>query len=30
MVVPSELLHIPHAQPLRRFLGEQCSKDSDP
>jgi adenine-specific DNA methylase len=26
MVVPSEIFHIPHAQSLRRFLGEQCSR----
>jgi len=26
MVVPSEILHIPHAQSLRRFLAEQCSR----
>jgi adenine-specific DNA methylase len=26
MVVPSELFHIPHAQSLRRFLAEQCSR----
>ena len=26
MVVPSEVLHIPHAQSLRRFLAEQCSR----
>jgi adenine-specific DNA-methyltransferase len=26
MVVPSELLHIPHAQSLRRMLAEQCSR----
>lgn len=26
MVVPSELFHIPHAQSLRSYLGEQCSK----
>ena len=25
MVIPSEILHIPHAQSLRRFLAEQCS-----
>ena len=26
MVVPSEIFHIPHAQSLRRFLAEQCSR----
>lgn len=26
MVIPSELFHIPHAQSLRRYLAEQCSK----
>jgi len=26
MVVPSEVFHIPHAQSLRRFLAEQCSR----
>jgi adenine-specific DNA methylase len=26
MVVPSELFHIPHAQSLRGFLAEQCSR----
>jgi adenine-specific DNA-methyltransferase len=26
MVVPSEIFHIPHAQSLRRFLVEQCSR----
>jgi adenine-specific DNA-methyltransferase len=26
MVVPSEIFHIPHAQSLRRFLSEQCSR----
>lgn len=26
MVVPSELFHIPHAQSLRRYLAEQCSR----
>jgi adenine-specific DNA methylase len=26
MVVPSEIFHIPHAQSLRRFLTEQCSR----
>jgi adenine-specific DNA methylase len=26
MVIPSEIFHIPHAQSLRRFLSEQCSR----
>lgn len=26
MVIPSELFHIPHAQSLRLYLAEQCSK----
>lgn len=26
MVIPSEIFHIPHAQSLRRYLAEQCSK----
>jgi adenine-specific DNA methylase len=26
MVLPSELLHIPHSQSLRRFISEQCSQ----
>src|SRR6266568_2257240 len=26
MVVPSEIFHIPHAQSLRRFLAEECSR----
>lgn len=26
MVIPSEIFHIPHAQSLRRFLAEQCSR----
>jgi adenine-specific DNA-methyltransferase len=26
MVVPSEILHIPHARSLRRFLADTCSK----
>jgi len=26
MVIPSEIFHIPHAQSLRRYLTEQCSK----
>ena len=26
MVIPSEIFHIPHAQSLRRYLVEQCSK----
>lgn len=26
MVIPSEILHIPHAQSLRRYLTEQCSR----
>lgn len=26
MVIPSEIFHIPHAQSLRRYLSEQCSK----
>lgn len=26
MVVPSEILHVMHAQPLRSFLGHACSK----
>jgi adenine-specific DNA-methyltransferase len=26
MVIPSEILHIPHAQSLRRYLAEQCSR----
>ncbi len=26
MVVPSEILHVPHAESLRRFLISQCSK----
>ncbi len=26
MVVPSEIFHIPHAQSLRRYLAEQCSR----
>lgn len=26
MVVPSEIFHIPHAQSLRRYLVEQCSR----
>jgi adenine-specific DNA methylase len=26
MVVPSEIFHIPHAQSLRRFLADKCSK----
>jgi adenine-specific DNA methylase len=26
MVVPAELLHVGHAQPLRSFLSEQCSR----
>ena len=26
MVVPSEIFHIPHAQSLRRYLGEHCSR----
>lgn len=26
MVIPSEILHIPHAQSLRRYLADQCSK----
>lgn len=26
MVIPSEIFHIPHAQSLRTFLGEQCSR----
>jgi adenine-specific DNA methylase len=26
MVIPSEIFHIPHAQSLRRYLAEQCSR----
>lgn len=26
MVIPSEILHIPHAQSLRRYLAQQCSR----
>ena len=26
MVIPSEIIHVMHAQSLRTFLGEQCSK----
>lgn len=26
MVIPSEIFHIPHAQSLRTYLGEQCSR----
>ena len=26
MVIPSEILHIPHAQSLRRYLAEQCGR----
>ena len=26
MVIPSEIFHIPHAQSLRRFLAEECSR----
>lgn len=26
MVIPSEIFHIPHAQSLRHYLAEQCSK----
>jgi len=26
MVIPSEIFHIPHAQSLRRYLADQCSK----
>ena len=26
MVIPSEILHIPHAQSLRRYLAETCSR----
>lgn len=26
MVIPSEILHIPHAQSLRRYLAEQCAR----
>lgn len=26
MVIPSEIFHIPHAQSLRRYLAEECSK----
>lgn len=26
MVVPSEIFHIPHAQSLRKYLGDQCSR----
>lgn len=26
MVIPSEIFHIPHAQSLRTFLGDQCSR----
>jgi adenine-specific DNA-methyltransferase len=26
VVIPSEIFHIPHAQSLRRYLAEQCSK----
>ncbi|MCP5536146.1 MAG: SAM-dependent DNA methyltransferase [Akkermansiaceae bacterium] len=26
MVIPSEIFHIPHAQSLRQYLGEHCSK----
>lgn len=26
MVIPAEILHIPHAQSLRRYLAQQCSR----
>lgn len=26
MVIPSEILHIPHAAPLRRYMAAQCSR----
>lgn len=26
MIVPSEVLHVPHAEPLRKFLVSQCSR----
>ena len=26
MVIPSEIIHVMHAQTLRTYLGEQCSK----
>jgi adenine-specific DNA-methyltransferase len=26
MIVPSEIVHIPHAQPLRTYLGNTCSR----